>query len=242
MLLASNTAQADLRFTTRIEVRSIATAEPLEPAVAMAATMMLRVMPSGETVTFINNKGARVEIVKAAGSMLKAGTVMIGRDATMAVVDAENKTYWTLAAPPAGIFPPGIEPEMKYRRTGEFETIAGLRAERVTFSQTTPLPFTPAPRFPTSLVVEGEIWVTDQYKSYGATMIRTLSALGTLLAGVPEGIIVRQTMRSAQFGYEVEHTLSDLVEAPLAPSLFEIPDGFRRVPAPLTIPRPVPAQ
>jgi hypothetical protein len=240
LVLAADAAHADLRFTTRIEIRNIATAEPLEPMTAMMAGMITRLLPSGETDTFINDSGARVEIRAATGSMLKAGTVMIGRDATMSVLDLDNRTYWTLTPPPLPLFTPGLEPDMQYTRTGEFAMVAGVRAERVTFRMSLPLPVAPPPRFPTSMVTEGELWVTDRFKPYGATMVRTLSALGTLLAGAPEGMIVRQITRSTQFGYEMEHTVSDLVEAPLPAGLFEMPEGFREVPTPLTVPQPAP--
>ena len=233
MLLAANAASADLRFTTRIEVRRLATPEPLQPPASTAAEMIVRMLPSGESVTFINATGARVEIRRASGGLLKAGTTMIGRDAAMQVVDPATRTYWTLTLPAVPeLFAPGLEPDIQYTRTGEFETIAGVRAERLTFRMSVPLPFSPPPRFPTSIVTEGELWVTDRFNAYGATLTRTLSALGTLLARAPEGMVLRQIMRSTQFGYEVEHTVSDLSEAPLAADLFEIPDGFRQVPPP----------
>jgi hypothetical protein len=79
--------------------------------------------------------------------------------------------------------------------------------------------------------------LTQQFTSYGAVMTRTLSALGTLLAGAPEGMIVRHVTRSVQFGYEVEYTVDELREAPLPAELFGIPEGFRQVPTPLTIPQ-----
>jgi hypothetical protein len=50
-------------------------------------------------------------------------------------------------------------------------------------------------------------------------------------------MVVRHITRSTQFGYEVEYTVADLLETPLAADLFEIPEGFRKVPTPLTIPQ-----
>jgi len=237
MLLAASAAHADLRYVARLEVRTLPSAETLAGMARMAAVLMLNQLPRGETVTFINATGARVEIREAGGVMARAGTVMLARDAAMLVLDAANRTYWTLPAPPPLLFTPGLEPDVRYARTGEFATVAGVRAERVTFTMNAAVPFAPPPGFPTRIATDGELWVTDQFTAYGAVMTRTLSALGTLLAGAPEGMVVRHITRSTQFGYEVEYTVADLLEMPLAADLFEIPEGFRQVPTPLTIPQ-----
>jgi hypothetical protein len=236
MLLAASAAHADLRYVARLEVRSLPSAETLAGMARMAAIMMLNQLPRGEAITFINDTGARVEIRESGGAMARVGTVMLARDAAMLVLDAANRTYWTLPAPPPVLFTPGLEPDVRYTRTGDFATVAGVRTERVTFTMSAALPFTPPPGFPTRIATEGELWVTDRFKSYGAVMTRTLRALGTLLAGAPEGMVVRHITRSAQFGYEVEYTVSDLLETPLSADLFEIPESFRKVPTPLTIP------
>lgn len=237
MMLAASAAHADLRYVARLEVRSLPSAETLAGMARMAAVMMLNQLPRGETITFINDTAARVEIREAAGVMARAGIVMLARDAAMLVLDAANRTYWTLPAPPPLLFTPGLEPDVRYTRTGDFATVAGVRAERVTFTMSAAVPFTMPPGFPTRVATDGELWVTDEFKSYGAIMARTLSALGTLPAGAPEGMVVRHITRSTQFGYEVEYTVADLRETPLAAELFEIPDGFRKVPTPLTMPQ-----
>ena len=50
-------------------------------------------------------------------------------------------------------------------------------------------------------------------------------------------MVLRQVLRNAQMGYEMEMQVTELVEGPLDPALFEVPAGYRRVDTPL-IPEP----
>src|SRR3990167_2825027 len=110
MMLAASAAHADLRYVTRVEVRPLQTDAPLEGMAKLASSMILSQLPRGESVTFINDVGARVDIRSAGGSMRKEGTVLLVRDAAVFIVDAASRTYWTPPQLPPLLFTPGLDP------------------------------------------------------------------------------------------------------------------------------------
>jgi hypothetical protein len=113
-----------------------------------------------------------------------------------------------------------------FRRTGEFMTILGLRAEHVEVTMSVPVPITPPPGLPTVLSMTGELWVSDAYRAYSRSISRAIGLSGALTPEL-EGIVLRQVVRNAQFGIEIEQVVTELIEAPLAAEMFEVPDGFR---------------
>ena len=203
-------AHADLRYRTRVEVRT-------------ASAELKAAMPVGETVMLIRGDAIRVEQVRDA-----TRSVLLIRPDGQFILDLNARTYWripdlqSLLAHPATAAPPA------FRRTGEFATILGLQAERVEVTISVPLPITPPPGMPATMSMTGEIWVADAYRAYARNISRAIGPSGALPPGV-QGIVLRQLVRNAKLGIEIEHAVTELVEAPLAAELFELPEGFRSV-------------
>ena len=217
--LSTSAAQADLRYTTRMEVRRTPTAVP-DTAPELSAVLGA-LMPSGETRIFMRAQSMRIEQGNGA-----ARTVVLTRPDGQFVLYPASQTYLRMPAlrndaaraqPPAPLF----------RRTGEFATILGLRAERVLVTMTIAFPGAPPPGVPSSMTLEGELWLTDAYSAEARGLQTLMGAVAP--KGGPEGMVLRQVLRNAQMGYEMEMQVTELVEGPLDPALFEIPAGYRRV-------------
>lgn len=220
---STSVAHADLRYTTHVTVRTTPAASTSGPAVAAVAATLKTLMPVRSTRTFLTDGAARIEPADG------AGPVTLVRDEGVFVLDAMTQTYWRL---------PSLEPLISssrdatpptFRRTGEHVTVAGLRAERVVFSGSVRLPVTPAAGFPTTLVVEGELWVTAAFGEYGTVANRAIAVSLPFLRTLPDGLVVRQILRHPALGYEVELAVSDVLETPLPREMFELPDGYREV-------------
>jgi hypothetical protein len=174
---------------------------------------------------FIKGDAVRVEQVGGA-----ARSVLLIRPEGQFALDLEARTYWripqesmptasTAATPPA------------FRRTGEFTTILGLRAERVEVTMSLPLPVTPPPGLPTVVSMTGELWIADAYRAYAGNIGRAMGSSSAVPPGI-EGIVLRQVVKNAQLGIEIEHLVTELIEAPVAAEMFEVPEGFRNLTAP----------
>jgi hypothetical protein len=116
----------------------------------------------------------------------------------------------------------------RFRRTGDFTTILGLRAERVEVDMSMPMPIAPPPGVPTALRMTGELWLADAHRTYAANINRAMGVSDPVQHGM-EGIVMRQIVRNAQFGIEIEHLVVELVEAPVSQELFEVPEDFRNL-------------
>jgi hypothetical protein len=202
---STSTADADLRYRARIEVRT--TSPELKTA-----------MPVVETAMMISGDAIRVEQVRG-GSR----SVLLFRPDGRFVLDLEARTYFQIPAVQAA---PMTSAPPTFRRTGDFETILGLRAERVDVTMSLVLPITPPPGMPTVMTMTGEFWIADAHRDYATNIRRTLASSDVVPPGI-EGIVLRQVVRNAEFGIEIEHLVTELLEAPVAPEMFELPAGFR---------------
>jgi hypothetical protein len=230
-------AYADLRYTARVESRAIPTTGTPNPITGLVGAMLLQRMPVGIATTTIGEGGIRVEFAEATG-LFEAGHVVLLGAGTMTVLNPQEMTYWTVPAETVAIGA-ALTPEIMSMRTGEADTIAGLRAERTTFTFTIDLPL-PAgmqlpPDIPRSIAMDGEMWVADRFQQYAALMRAAggaaVSSLG--LGALPQdGFVVRQITRNPQLGYEIEFNVLEFEEIPPSPALFAVPDGFREVPMP----------
>jgi hypothetical protein len=232
--------QAQLRLETRRETRRIDAAAPQDPVLTMIGSVAIGQLPTGAIVTIVGDRGVRVEFGNSLQPGIPAGGVMLQRGDSLLVLSPTDQTYWTVP-PSAGIATllSGAIHAQSSQPTGEFATVAGVRAERRTFSLTMDLPLlngiTLPPAFPTSLTFEGENWVTDRFASYVPVLAAPLRAiLSGPLAGLAaqDGLVVRTITRSRQLGYEIESTVMRIEEAPVSPDIFEIPPGYREVPMP----------
>ena len=207
LALSSATAEADLLYKTRLEVRT--PSAELKAAIAPAESVMLI-------------KGNAIRIEHAQGA---ARSVLLIRPDGQFVLHLDARTYWRIPESQALATIPATAASPAFRRTGEFTTILGLRAERVEVTMSVSVPVT-LPGFPAVLPMTGELWLSDAYRPYAKSISRAMGVSGAPAAGL-EGIVLRQVVRNAQFGIEIEHVVTELREADLAAELFELPEGFR---------------
>jgi hypothetical protein len=249
--LVASSARADLKYTMRTEVqKGTAPAAPGNPVVAMMSDAMTRqVLPEGNaTMTYvIGEKGTRIEFVNAAMGQ-PAGTVsLVQLDGTAVVMNPKDQTYWKMGVQGAAtaMQSAGITPQVTANRTGEVETVAGVHCERSTFTMKVDLPIPEAarsslgPDFPSSIDLSGDTCsTTDQFQKYGAIAAKTqatgmLGAMG-LDKLAQSGIVLRQTIRMGTV--EIRSVVTEIAEADVPASAFEIPATYKEVPPPTGVP------
>src|SRR4030095_14345004 len=159
-------------------------------------------------------------------------------------LNPKARTFWKTTVEQAAAMwrQLGIEPIITHKRTGEFATIAGLRAERIAFEWSMAFPLPPEektalpPNAPAAMTMSGDLWVAvDRYKEYAARAVRTNSGLAALgmFKLLEEGIVLRSVLRSASFGgQEIETTVTSISEEPAPASTFEVPADYKQVPRP----------
>ena len=223
----SPAARADVRLTTQVVVRPISTVA--RPS-ADAAPLPQGLATPGETKTYI--AGGSVRIEQLAGTV--RSVVLIRPDGQF-VLFPDSQRYLRAAA--LGNASGSLAPT--FIRTGEFSTLLGHRCERVLVQMSLALPVTPPAGFPTRVTFDGELWLADAYRSEGEALRKTLALVSSLPAGL-EGMVMRQVFRNNQLGYEIESTVLDITDGPIAAEMFEIPAGFRSADQP-AIPETPPA-
>ena len=224
LITCSPTASADLRYTTRVEVRRTSTA--LRPDAAAIDALLQALMPTGETRTFVSGGAIRIE--QTIGT---TRSVVLMRSDGQFVVYPDVQAYWRIPTPGGLLADSRSSGHTTFRRTGEFITMLGVRAERIPVTLPIALPVTPPAGFPTRMTFEGELWVADAYRAEARGIQNTLG-LTVLPPGV-EGMVLRQVLRNAEFGYEVESTVVELDEAPIPPDMFIVPAGYREINQPV---------
>jgi hypothetical protein len=230
IVLTSSTSvvHADLRYTTHVEVRLTPVSTGSNPGFTQIATLLQAIAPAGDSCTYLSRDAARVE------ASMGMGSVILFRQDGPVMLDPATRTYWRMPALRA-ISATAAAAPATFRRTGEFSTILGLRAERVVFTTSLPLPVAIA-GFPSMLTMEGELWVANAHTAYAKSLSRVLDL--AMASGAPEGFVLRQTMRNVQFGYEIEFMVTDVAETPVPTTMFAVPEGYREVSAPVNIPAP----
>jgi hypothetical protein len=244
--------RADLKYTVHIEMKKVEApaGQPVNPMIAMMGESMIKEMlPAGgaDLVYSVGEKGSRVEYVQAAMGQ-PAGSVNISLpDGTVIVVNPKDQTYWktTAQAPVAMMQAAGMKPTSTVKRTDKVETVAGLRCEVVTFDWKMDLPIPEAaraslpPDFPAAITMTGDTCLTrDQFKNYVDLMAKSqlsdlMSAMG-LKEVTQGGIALRHTIR---FGaMELQSLVTQIGEEEVPASAFEIPAGYKEVPAPTGMP------
>jgi hypothetical protein len=246
--LVSARLSAELKYTMHMEMKKgdPAAAQGSNPMVSMMGdAMMKQLLPDGaaDIVYLIGEKGARIEFMQAAMGQA-AGTINLTQpDGTLIVINPKEKTYWktTSQAALAAMQAAGVAtPEVTAKRTGQFETVAGVKCEVVAFDWKMPLPIPEAvraslpPDFPTTLTMTGDsCTTTDQYQKYAD--IATKSASATMAAmGFDKiaqgGLVLRQTMQ--MMGFEMRSSVTQIAEEPAPETAFEIPADYKEVPMP----------
>jgi len=249
-LVASISAHlsAELKYTVHMETNKPEgkSAAPANPLLGMMGEALIKQMlPDGtaDMVYTLGDKGVRIETVNAAMGQ-PAGTVTLSQpDGSLIVLSPKEQTYWktNVRSAAAAVQGSGIKPEATSTRSGEFETIAGVRCERVPFTVKVALPIPEAARaslgsgFPASIDMTGDSCVTtDAFQKYAEVAAKgqvggMLSAMG-LDKMMQGGIVLRQNLRIA--GVELVSTVTKIAEEAVPASDFEIPTGYKEVPAP----------
>ena len=220
VLVDASPARADIRYTTHVEVRQQAQTKG-GTGVSFSAVLQA-LTPPGDTVTYVGTDAIRIERLGPTGSV-----VLLRADGQV-VIDAGARTYSRVPELGDLIKEATALPPPTFRRTGEFATILNLRAERIELKISVPLPIAPPRGFPTVMVMTGDVWLADGYTSYGEGVRKATGLVASLPAGL-DGLVLRQTLRSAEFGYEIESRVTELVEGPIAPELFAVPAGYRDI-------------
>jgi hypothetical protein len=234
--------QAELRYTMRTEVRKIQVTEVASSPFAFLGELLVKMIaPEGpvDARFLVGDKGARVEVSQTTFTVPAGAVVLRPPGGDIVVLNQAERTYWKLSLLGAADILSQLNPQVTSTRTGEVATIAGAKAERLTFDVTMNVPVPPGFQlpadFPTTLNASGEMWVADQVVSASALSgaLNPLLSLFGLDKLAPTGLVVRQIVRSPLFAsYEVEMVATEIGEEAAQPELFQIPAEYREVPAP----------
>lgn len=247
--LVSARLSAELKYTMHMELKK-SEAAPVQPAHPMLGMMgdavMRQLVPDGaaDIVYLVGDKGARIEYVQSAMGQ-PAGTVHLARpDGALIVLNPKEKTYWktTVQSSMAAMQAAGISaPEVTAKRTGQFETIAGVKCEVITFDWKMKIPVPEAVRaslptdFPADMSMTGDsCTTTDQYQKYGEIVTKSMGAMMTAMGLdkiVQGGLLMRQKMQ--MMGSEVRSAVTQIAEEAVPETAFEIPADYKEVPMPI---------
>ena len=221
LLVYGSGVYADVRYTTHVDVRRVEGSSPGKGPDIAAVMQML--MPAGDTVTFVGTDAIRIEQSREGRTVI----ILLRSDGQM-ILDPDARTYTRVPELGSVLKEAAAQPPPTFRRTGVFALIHGIRAERVEVTMPVTLPVIPPPGFPTVLTMTGEVWLSDAFKTYGPGLQKALGLTSRLPTGL-EGMVLRQILRSAEFGYEVESTVTELTDGPIVPAMFSIPEGYREI-------------
>ncbi len=248
--LVSAPLRAELKYTMRMEMKKSDTAAaPVNPMLGMMGEQMMKqFLPNGsaQLVYVIGEKGTRLEYSEAAMGQPAGAVNIVKPDGTVYMLNPQNKTYWksTTDAVAAVMKSSGMVPEVTVKKTGQSETVGGIKCDVVAFDWKMALPIpeqaraTLPPDFPTALTMTGDTCTTNEYPKY-ATMISRgaggmLAAMG-LDKVAQGGLVLRQTLQ--MIGYEMKSVVTSLTEETVDPSLFDVPAEYKEVPAPSGMPK-----
>ncbi|MEO8071420.1 MAG: hypothetical protein ABI652_08455 [Acidobacteriota bacterium] len=249
LALLAAPAAADLKYTARVSARAstvpMATVATPNPFLAMIASLIVSTVAPADgldTTASVSASGTRTDY-RQAFAMVPAGGALIARaDGTTVILDPAAKTYSRVPRVDGAALG-GVTPKMTFKHTGEFVTIAGARAERLTIETRIALPVPggaarPA-GMPAEVIVTGDVWVAERYKNYAELMARStgvISAFG-LDRLASEGLVMRSIMRGELFGdREIETVITQLSEEPVPVGSYDIPAGFTEAAAPIVLP------
>jgi hypothetical protein len=244
--LVSVRVSAELKYTMHMEMKKADAAQGSNPMLGMMGeAMMKQLVPEGtaDLVYLIGEKGTRIEFMQAAMGQA-AGTVNLARpDGTLIVMNPKEKTYWKTTAQTAlaAMQAAGVPaPEVAAKRTGQFETVAGVKCEVVAFDWKMALPIPEAaraslpPDFPAVITMQGDsCTTTDEYKKYADSAAKSASIMMTAMGFdkiAQGGLVMRQTMQMV--GFELRSNVTQIGEEAVAETAFEIPADYKEVPMP----------
>jgi hypothetical protein len=235
--------QAELKFTLHTDLNRVEGVATNEWS-AFLIQIAKQVMPPGgvDHVVIVGDKAMMLEQKQPFGGMA-AGVQTLFRDNQQYGIDPVTRTFWKeRQTSEAELREWGAsQPEVKVDRTGESRTIDGMRAERVTTtvtlkSQVLERSF-PGLAEPPSITID--VWVTDAVKLPGGWMPlidrKLLAELG--LAQLRDFTVGKFMLRgviksNVLSGLELAMMATNVTTEDVADSVFEIPAGYKEVPAP----------
>jgi hypothetical protein len=248
---------AELKINAKSVARQVAGAPAGNDVMAAIVGPMITQVyggPEGIEMVVTLHEDGRVRTDYAASFMgMPAGSAVIQRaDGTSVGVDVRTGTWWKmvdpLSDPKAVEMMANAKPEVTTKRTGEFATLAGLKAEHVSLTMQVALPLPPeAAQLPPQLLAmipkeikaDGQVWMADAHAKYSRGMTRAfvtgpLSAIGLdKQVNDLQGLMLRLVMKvSLLAGYELETLVSKVAEEDVPDTVFEVPAGYKEIPMP----------
>jgi hypothetical protein len=244
--LVAPLSAAELKYTMHMEAKAAANAAN-DPMSAMVGGMLTQMFPPGgvDQIVIAGEKGMRSEQKQEFGGM-KAGSVMlIKTDGAQFVLDPVAKTYYKMPAMPAEMagMVAQTNPKVTLGKAGVFETIDGMKCEKVSLAMAMALPgVDPSqlpPGMPTELTMSIDLWYSETIKVPSPTA----AAAGGLMKqfgfdqmaemkklAADNRLVVKTVL--TMFGTEMIMQAKDIKNESAAADLFEIPKDYKEIPAP----------
>ena len=257
LALSAVPLRAELKVNAKSVARQVAGAAAGNDMLAGVVGPMITEVyggPAGIEMTVTVHEDGRVRTDYATPFMgLPAGAVVIQRlDGTAVGFDVKTQTWWKMVDPLQD--PKAVEmlskskPEVTAKRTGEFATVTGLKAERATITMQMALSLPPeAAQLPPQLLAmipkeikaEGTTWLADSHTKYKTGMTKAFVTGPLSLIGLDkpinelQGLLVRfvATLSLAP-GWEIETVASKVAEEDVPDTVFDLPAGYKEIPMP----------
>ena len=251
---------AELKVTSKMVARQVAGAPAGNDMMAAMVGPMITQMYGGAegvemTVTMHEDGRMRTDYPKGFIGMPAGSVVILKPDGTSVGFDQKAQTWWkmgdAMANPQAAALMAQMKPEVTTKRTGEFATVAGLKAEKVTMVMVMAIPLPPeaagAPpellaMIPKEIRMDGDNWIAPVHVKYVKAASKMIAqgpfagmGLDKMLGDL-QGLTVRAVMRmSVLAGWEIETLVSKVVEEDVPDTVFDVPAGYKEIPMPTPI-------
>ena len=241
---AGASVNAELKIVSRTTTKAVAKPDQVPPPeYAMFGEMMLQLIAADDAVdmtAIVGEKGARIEYSQSTFGLPAGVVILVQPNGDVLMLDPKQRLYLRMTGKEAAEMwsQLGTQPVTTYKRTGEFATMMGLKAERIAFEWSWPRPLDAdekkllPPNAPEAIVLTGEVWVAvDQFKRYAPMAVRSnaLSSFG-MNKLLQEGIVLKSVIRSQTFGgKEIETVVTSLAEERVPADVFQIPAGYKQV-------------
>ncbi len=259
VLLAAAPVRAELKYVVRTQMTPTPgfAVQFTNPALAeIGRAFVDEMVPGGrvEYTCWVGDRGVRTEFSRGSFG-LPGDTVRLSLpNGDLVGMNPDARTYWRLPVSDTlnALHDFSLRTRAATMRTGEVEVMAGVRAERVRFTWTVPLPIESligdlqsgdiSPEalrgMPQAVTFSGDVWIArDRFEAYAAMAARGRSLPVLAMLGLDrvleDGILMRMELRSALFGgRQLETAVTSIGEERVPAAQFEIPRGFREVAPP----------
>jgi len=248
---------AELKVTSKVVARPPADGSTSTDLIGALVGPMITEMFGGTegvemTITMHEDGRTRTDYVGAFAGMPAGAVVIVRADGSSVGFDAKAQTWWKMVNPmddpgtAAGLAQ--LKPVVSNQRTGEFATIAGFKAERVSVTMQTDIPMQPGAQqlppqmqamIPKEIRVDGDAWVAPVHVKYMKTMAKVIAPGPLAGVGLDKlfndllGLSVRMVMRlNILKGWELETLVSKVVEEDVPDTVFDLPAGYKEIPMP----------